>query len=225
MNQKEVLSALKILRDQTKDRKFTQSIDLTVNFKGLDFRKPEAKIEADVTFPTPLATKKVLKSVAFVKDKAFANQLNEIVDRVVLERDIEAISKKETEQLALDYDVLVAEGPVMLTVGKFLGQILAPKGKMPKPVPMNVDIVKKIISRSVTSTKITNKKGKNLPMLHTKIGDEKFSDDDLIGNVLAVYNAIEEKLPGKKYNVKSVFIKATMGPPVFIGKTREGVKK
>ena len=55
-------------------------------------------------------------------------------DRVIEESEIEKLGKKEIALIATDFDVLLAEGPVMIAVGKFLGQQLAPKGKMPKPV-------------------------------------------------------------------------------------------
>jgi len=41
-------------------------------------------------------------------------------------------------------------------------------------------------------------------------------DEEIIGNILAVYNAILKSLPKEKENVKNIEIKFTMSKPVKI---------
>jgi len=218
VNKKEVLAALQKARDQSKSRKFEQSVDLTINFKGLDFKKAENRLDVEVKLPHSTGAKGKSSFVVFVKDKPFATQLKEIGAEVILEEQIEALSKnkKKLQELIASFDVLLAEGPAMITVGKFLGQALAPKGKMPKPVPANVNAVKSLVESAATSTRISNKKGKFMPVVHLSVGKEKMPDEQLTENILTVYEAIESKLEGKKNNVKSVFVKLTMGPPIKI---------
>lgn len=217
MNKEQVLTALKEVREKSKPRKFQQAVDLTINFKGLDFKKPESAFNIEVALPNPVAQKALPSALVFVRDKNFAVQIKEKVSKVIMEDEIEKLKKKEVEKLMADYDVFLAEGPVMLTVGKFLGQILAPRGRMPKPITTNVAALEKVLSAAQTNIKVTNKKQKTLPLVHVKIGTEKFEDSALAENILAVYNAVEEKLPAKKQNVKSVYVKFSMGLPVKIG--------
>ena len=218
MNKQQAIDALKLMRDNSKQRKFQQSVDLTINFKGLDFKKPESAIKVELPLPHAFESKKgEAKALVFVRDKEFASQLKEKVSRVVMEAEIEGIKKKEAEKLASEYDVLLAEGPVMLTVGKFLGQVLAPKGKMPKPITRDLNTVVKAMSQAQTNIKITNRKQKTVPLVHVKIGNESFSDEQLADNAVAIYGKVEDALPQKRLNVRSIFVKTSMGSPVKVG--------
>ncbi|PIN98841.1 MAG: hypothetical protein COT90_02345 [Candidatus Diapherotrites archaeon CG10_big_fil_rev_8_21_14_0_10_31_34] len=215
MKKQEVIEALSKMRDSAKKRKFQQSVDLSINFKGVDFKKAENRLELEVKMPHGIAKK--LKSIAFIKDKDFAKQLDGLVNRIVMEEDISKLSKKDVQEIAETFDVLMAEGPVILTVGKFMGQTLAPRGKMPKPVTHDLKSVQSLIQTSAGVTKITNKKGKFMPLIHVAVGREIMQDEDLAENILSVYEAVESKLPARGQNVKSTIIKLTMGPAIKIG--------
>jgi len=223
MKKEEVIEALSKARDQSKKRKFQQSVDLTISFKGIDFKKAENRIDLEVKMPHGLAKK--VKSIAFVKDKDFAVELKDLVNRIVMEAEISKLSKKEIQEIAEYFDVLMAEGSVMLTVGKFLGQALAPKGKMPKPITHDLRLVNSLIQGSSGVTRLTNKKGKFMPLVHVSVGKEIMQDIDLAENILEVYNAVEQKLPARSQNVKSVIVKLTMGPPIKIGENSAGAVK
>ncbi len=215
MKQEEIIQALSEARDKSKKRKFQQSVDLTINFKGIDFKKAANRIDLEVKIPHGSAKK--ANSLAFVKDKDFAKQLTGIVSKIIMEPEISKLSKKEIQEIAETYDVLLAEGPAILAVGKFLGQTLAPRGKMPKPITQDLRQVQSVLESSSGSTRLTNKKGKFMPLIHVNVGKEVMQDVDLAENILTIYNAVEEKLPAKNQNIKSVLVKLTMGPPIKIG--------
>ncbi len=215
-DKKALLDAIGKIKTDGKQRKFTESIELILNFKGINFKKQENQIDVKVNFPhaTGKASGKVL---LFAKDKEFISNMLGKVSKIIPEQEIQAIDKKTASLLANEYDILLAEGPVVLTVGKFLGQILAPKGKMPKPVQTNVSSVEAMIASMKASTRITNKKGKFMPVVQVRVGNEKMANEQLAENIQAAYDSVVNVLPGKKYNLKSVLIKKTMGKPMKVG--------
>ncbi len=215
MNEKDFVDALKQMRDSSRERKFEQSIELIVNLKGIDFKKSQNQIDEKVSLPFSTG-KSSGKTIIFVKDKEFASQLEGKTDKIMMESEIPSISKKDAQNLAIEYDLLLAEGPVMVAVGKHLGQILAPKGKMPKPISKNIDEVERMLKTAGTTTRITNKKGKFMPIIQVVVGKESMADEQIAKNAIAIYNSVLSAVPSK-HNIKSVIVKTTMGSPVKLG--------
>jgi len=215
LDKQQIVNALAQMRSGSKTRKFKQSVELYVNFQGLDFSKNENKIDVNVALPHSTG-KSETKVIVFTKDTDFAAKAKTKAHRVVLESEISKLDKKEAGKIGDEYDVILAEGPAMLTVGRVLGPSLAPKGKMPKLIPPSVEAIENALKSVKGSIRISNKKGKNMPMVHTLIGNEEFKNEDLADNVWAIYQTLLNALPGKQQNIKSLIIKLTMGPPVKI---------
>ncbi len=224
MDEKIVLEALQRMRDSSKQRKFKQAVECGVNFKGIDFSKSENRI--DVSVPMPYSTGKgETRVLVFAKDKEFINNLKAKGQKFIEESEIQKISKKDAAKLAEDYDLLLAEGQVMVTVGKFLGPQLAPKGKMPKPIQPNISAIEAAAKQVKGALRISNKKGKFMPVVQARIGNEEMKNLELAENVLAIYSAILSILPSKEQSIKSVFVKLSMGPAIKIGeKIKSDVK-
>jgi ribosomal protein L1 len=58
--------------------------------------------------------------------------------------------------------------------------------------------------------------GKKAPLLQTTVGNEESKDEDILENVKFVYSSVITHLPQEQFNVKSVYIKYTMGKPLRI---------
>lgn len=220
-----VLSTLKSLRESSPKRNFAQSVDFTMNFKGLDFKKPENRIDVSVKLPYGTGKAGGSKSLVFVSDKNFAEQIKSKAAKIIMLEDIPSIKGKEVEQLIRDYDVFLAEGPAMLAVAKSMGQQLAPKGRMPRLIQPNLKTFEEEATKSSNLSRISNKKGKFMPLVHVLIGKENDSDDHLAENIVAVYNSLVATLPGKEQNIKSVQVKFTMSAPMKITDKPQGVQK
>ncbi len=217
MDKKQVLAALQYARALGKKRKFDQSVEFILNFKGLDFKKPENRIEVEVKLPHATGKQTDVKSLVFVKDPNFAEEIKGKVSRVIMDAEVPSLKKKEVDLLMRDYDVFLAEGQSILSVAKHLGQQLAPKGKMPRPIQPSVANLEQSLRNMSTFTKVGNKKGKFMPLIQVMVGKENFKDDDLAANIVEIYNAILNLLPGKEANVKSSYVKFTMGSPIKLG--------
>lgn len=222
MEKSQVLNALTELRKSAEPRKFKQTIDLTINFRNIDFKKAENQVDVDVALPNPVG-KGEGKVLLFARDKEFAKQAESIVDTVMLEDQISKLNKKQVAELITQYVGFLAEGPVMLTVGKYLGQTLAPKNRMPRPVSHeDMKNLSAQVARLKSVVKVSNKKGKYMPLVHVSVGKETMKDDDIADNAIAVYQAILPAIGNKQVNVKSVLVKMTMSAPVKIGGKMEG---
>ena len=216
MNKKDALAAIQKIKADSKKRKFLQSVEMMVNFTGLDMNKPQNQVNVKVVLPFSTG-KGSGKIIVFAKTDKFADALKEKVDLIINEKEIEALSKnKQKVAELLGYDSLFAEGASMLIVAKFLGPQLAPKGKMPKPI-MNVNAFDETLAQAKTQITISNKKGKFMPVVHTVVGKEDMADEEVVENMLVVYESVRISLPQKKQNIKNIYLKMTMGAPVKVG--------
>jgi large subunit ribosomal protein L1 len=143
------------------------------------------------------------------------------VAKIIVEDEISRLDKKEASKLAEEFDVFLAEGPVMLVVGKYLGQFLAPKGKMPRPIQPDLSALESALRSVKSGIRVTNKKGKFMPVVQALIGKEDSPDEQLAENAFTVYQAVAAKLPDNEINIKSVFLKTTMGPAVKVEAVRK----
>ncbi|NCP72428.1 hypothetical protein GW835_03500 [archaeon] len=215
MDKKTLESTIKDLFSNLKKRNFDESVDLIVTFKNMNIKNKDHRFEYFVSIPHPFVTK--IKTLAFVKNKQFIESLKGIVDKVIPDEEISKITKKEGKKLANEFDLILAEGPAMLTVGKFLGQVLSPRGKMPTIMPPSEPAVKSLIESQLSKVKVTNKKSKSSVSLMLRIGKKSQDTAFIAENTLAVLSSIADKLPNGKQNIKDVIFKTTMSAPVKVG--------
>ncbi|MDD5181814.1 MAG: 50S ribosomal protein L1 [Candidatus Nanoarchaeia archaeon] len=214
MENTKILEALKKARE-SKKRNFAQSIDFSILLKEFDLKNPENKV--DEFFTLPVNNGKKIKICGLV-DKDLSTQSSEVFDRTVVKQEFPEWlnKKKEIKSLARDCDYFVAQSNIMTDIATVFGKILGPKGKMPSPkagciVPPKVDL--KIIRHKLDNT--VHIQTKKQPVVSVRIGNEKFSDEDLAKNINAVYALIVSKLPRGEQQIRKVYIKTTMGEPVY----------
>jgi len=224
MRKDEAINALKKLHEIAPKRKFTQSVELMINFTGLDMKKPTNQVNVKVVLPVPTG-KGSGKVAVFAKTEDLADSIKGKVDKVIMDKEIEALAKDRTKLGELmAFDALFAEGPCMITVAKYLGQQLAPKGKMPKPI-MSASSFDEALAKARTQVTVSNKKGKFMPVVHSVVGREGMKDEDVAENMIAIYDAVLNSLPQKKQNIKNAYIKMTMSAPIKIGENAVGETK
>jgi len=197
-------------RSKGKKRKFKQSFDIAVSFrkKELDVSKPENRINQELVLPNALYPP--AKVCAFGDGDFAKNAKAAGVQHVVSKEDIPKIGeeKKERKSLAKTYDFFIASVDSMPLVGRYLGQALGPRGKMPRPFPPQADLAP-IVGQYQRTVRL---KMKNTPTFHAKVGHEKMSNKEVADNIAAVLSFIDgQDLLGK---LSSIVVKLTMGPPV-----------
>ncbi len=185
-------------------RKFTQSVDLAINFRDVDFKKPENRINVDVILPHPSAQAKI---AVFADGQLALDAKNAGADLVVAGADIPSYAADTAKRESLGAYSILASPQLMATVGKSLGQFLSARGKLPKPILPNANL-KDLITRT-RSTITVRSKGKYLPVVHCGVGKETQSTDELSENILAVFEGVERKIPESQ--IASAYVKTTMG--------------
>jgi len=207
-------AAIKEAKEKAKPRNFVESVEMAINFKNIDFKKPENRIEVQVTLPKGRG--KPVK-IGFFADKALAAELKKtkIVDRVITKEELMQMDKKAAKKLAKEFDFFLAEPSLMKDIAKQIGSVLGPRKKMPRPAPPNIKAVEAMVKALRNTIIVSNKKGKYLPVVHAPIGTVEMSEDDLAENAMAVYNAVLKKIPSDQ-NIRSIYVKTTMGPSVKV---------
>jgi large subunit ribosomal protein L1 len=209
MAEKKIVDSIgKILEESKKlDRKFKQKIDLVINLKNLDLNIPKNRIDEEIILPHGRGSE---TKVALFASGELALKAKKHVDLLIKPEEIEDFftDKGKFKKVADAHHFFIAEAPLMPTIGKTLGTILGPRGKMPKPVPPNAD-VSGLVKNLRGTVKVRSKSNKTF---HTIAGEETMSKEDIAENISAIIKRLESKLERGRMNIGSVYIKTTMGP-------------
>ncbi len=195
-------------KTSTKQRKFKQSVEMIIVFKDIDVKKGFALNEVVQLPKTSSPATVCIMATGDMGQKAKEAKADAVVGSEELDRF--AANKRASRKFINKYDFFLADTQIMPVVGKVLGQLLGPRGKMPTPVPFNASI-ESFLQRFRSSIKVRSRA--SLAM-SCKIGDESMENADLAINAHAVLSAVEKKLPSGDKNLKRVIIKTTMGKPV-----------
>ncbi|MHA1934817.1 MAG: 50S ribosomal protein L1 [Candidatus Thorarchaeota archaeon] len=192
--------------------KFEQSFDVAVNFrkKEMDVTKPENRLNQEVVLPNPLYPP---SKVCAFGDGEFAEKATAAgVERVISKEDIPKLGeeKKERKSMAKTYDFFIASTDTMPLVGRYLGQALGPRGKMPRPFPPQADL-EAAVGQFQRTVRVHMR---NTPTFHVKVGHVRMGDREIADNIVAILNFVNSKEMADR--VSNVVVKTTMGPPVDV---------
>jgi large subunit ribosomal protein L1 len=216
MNKNNIIKALEQLQQYKGKRKFLQSVDLIINFKGINFSKPENRINLDIILPKGRGKEKENKVVVFADGQMALDAKKLGADEVFGKDDIEKLknNKKKLKELAKKHEFL-AVPQLMVDIGKNLGQVLSVRGKLPRPI---VGSLEQAIKQARNKIRIINK-GKYLPTIQCLVGHENMPLEDIAENIENVYEKIKEKVGGSHF-ISSVYVKLTMSPAIKIEQER-----
>lgn len=220
MNMAIETSVLKKDGKPDKIRKFDETLDLIINLRDVDIRNPNNKIAQELLLPNPIHNQKL--NICFitegdqlieVKEKGY-----EVCDPDFLS-DLDKKDNKVKKKFVRKYDSFVCRADLMRNVAKVLGRPLGQSGKMPLPQPKGYGIVKptenvdKIIDNYKKRITVATKKA---PMIQTIFGKKSMDVKQNFENLKSLMNFIEGKLPNGQGNVKSIYIKTSMGKPIKV---------
>jgi large subunit ribosomal protein L1 len=211
MNKNEALEVIKNLRKDSQKKKFVQMVDLVINLQDLDFKKPEHQIDFYITLPHTIGKK---RNIAALVDVDMFDEAKNVCDMVIPLHQFEeyAKDKKKTKKLAKHFDFFIAQSTIMTKIAATFGRVLGPKNKMPNPkagcVVMPKTNIKPVYDKLQKTVRIL---ARNKPLVQISIGREDMTDEQLADNLYLVYDQLIHHLPKERNNLKSLFIKTTMG--------------
>ncbi|OWT33837.1 50S ribosomal protein L1 [Methanobrevibacter sp. 87.7] len=208
----DMIEAVKKAKEQSKPRNFTESIDMIINIKDLDVKKPENRFEEEVTLPNGRG-KKV--RIGVIADGELTVQAkNAGVALVINKAELEELGKnrKNAKKMANSIDFFIAQADMMPLVGRFLGPVLGPRNKMPKPVPANVKL-EPLLGKLQNTIKVGIKQQPSIQLI---IGTQDMADEQIAENIEAVLAILDRHLEKGRKQIKSMFIKTTMGSVVRV---------
>ncbi len=194
----------------SKKRKFEESIEVGVNLKDVDMADPKNRINEEIILPAGRG--RDIKIALFASEEMRMKTKNADFLYSLEELNNFIDDKKAFKKIVKGIDFFVAESTMMGNIGKSLGIILGPRGKMPKPVPPGqdptaiIENLKKSV-RARSRDKIT---------FHVPVGTRSMSNDDLYTNLNTVMKRIISHLDKGKGSISSAYIKSTMGKAIII---------
>ena len=211
ISEAQYVKAIKQAKESDKEHKFTHAVEMIAVFRDIDVKKGFVLNEV-VQLPNKMNKPAQICIIASGDMGTKAKKTN--ADRV---RDGEEITKigsnkRESRKFINKYDFFLADTKLMPTIGKVLGQLLGPRGKMPTPIPFNASI-ESFLERFRDSIKIRTKSSLSMSC---KIGDESMDDNALASNANTIISSIEKKLPNGNKNIKKIMFKTTMGKVIRI---------
>ena len=198
----------KFINENKGKRKFKQTVELAVNFKGIDFTKQNNRLNLDILLPNGIG--KSVKIGVFASDKAILEEAKKNNIESFDIKELETISKDQKRlNLLLDFN-LYAQPNLMPTIAKNLGQFLGPRNKMPKPLLSGITLTS--LTGEASKRIAIKSKGKYLPTVHSIVGSEDMEPQKLYENIREILNNINKKVGNN--NVRSVYVKLTMSKPI-----------
>ncbi|MDE1846474.1 MAG: 50S ribosomal protein L1 [Candidatus Micrarchaeota archaeon] len=210
MEQVKLDEITKFIGENKGKRKFKQSVELAINFKGVDFNKQDNKLNLEVSLPHGKG--KVKKLAVFATDKNILESAQKLGIEVFDGNRLGEIAADQVRlSTLLNYD-LVAQQSLMPQIAKFLGQFLGPRNKMPKPLLGNATLA--TIANDMSKRITIRTKGKNLPTVHCIVGSEDLEPQKIFENVNEVISSVTKKVGQNR--IRSVYLKLSMSKPIKV---------
>ncbi|HEY5606645.1 MAG TPA: 50S ribosomal protein L1 [Thermoplasmata archaeon] len=209
MADKHSIETIKKALEAAKPREFKESVEVSVNLRDIDLSVPKNRVDEEVVLPKGRG--KAIRICVFASGE-LALKARGAADLVIQPQEIEeyASDKRKARALAQQFDFFVAEAPLMPVIGKRLGIVLGPRGKMPRPVPPTADPTNLI--NSMRST--VRVRSRDRRTFHAPIGTRDMQPEDIAENLDALMRRVMGKLERGRFNIQSAYVKTTMGPAV-----------
>lgn len=188
-------------------RGFTESVELQVGLKNYDPQK-DKRFSGSVRLPHICRPK---MNICILGD-AYHNEEAEKLGIPFM--DVEALkklnkNKKLVKKLAKSYDAFLASDSLIKQIPRILGPGLNKAGKFPGLITRADNMEERILeARSTVSYRL-----KKVLCLGVVVGTVQHNKDDIYQNTVLAINFLVSLLKKNWQNVKSLYLKSSMGAP------------
>jgi large subunit ribosomal protein L1 len=211
MADQEIEDAVRRALDEAPERNFRETVDLAINLRDLDLNDPNNRIDESIVLPA--GTGQDTRIVVFAEGET-ALRAEEAADDVLSKSDLEDLGDDTdaAKDLASETDFFVAQANLMQDIGRYLGTVLGPRGKMPTPLQPDDDVVE-VVNRMKNTVQVRSRDRRTF---HTRVGAEDMSAADIADNIDVIIRRLEANLEKGPLNLDRMFVKTTMGPSVEV---------
>ena len=206
-----IVEAVSRALDESPPRNFRETVDLAVNLRDLDLNDPSNRVDESIVLPS--GTGQDTQIVVFAEGET-ALQAQDVADQVLSSDDLEELGDDDDEakDLADATDFFVAEADLMQDIGRYLGTVLGPRGKMPTPLQPDDDVVE-TVNRMKNTVQVRSRDRRTF---HTRVGADDMPAEEIADNIDVIIRRLEADLEKGPLNLDSIYVKTTMGPAVEV---------
>jgi large subunit ribosomal protein L1 len=193
------------------ERNFRETVDLAVNLRDLDLADPNNRVDESIVLPS--GTGQDTRIVVFAEGET-ALRAEDVADEVLDADDLEDLGDDDdaAKDLADETNFFIAEANLMQDIGRYLGTVLGPRGKMPTPLQPDDDVVE-TVNRMKNTVQLRSGERRTF---HTRVGAENMDSDAIADNIDVILRRLFTDLEKGPQNIDSVYVKTTMGPAVEV---------
>jgi large subunit ribosomal protein L1 len=211
MADQEIETAVSRALEDAPPRNFRETVDLAINLRDIDLNDPSNRVDESVVLPAGTGQETTI--VVFAEGET-ALRAEDAADEVYDSDELADLGDDEGEakDLAEEADFFLAEESLMQDIGRYLGTVLGPRGKMPDPISPDDDVVE-MVERLRNSVQLRSGERRTF---HTLVGAEDMTADNIADNIDVILRRLHADLEKGPMNVDTIFVKTTMGPAVEV---------
>ena len=211
MSAQDIADAVSRAIEEAPSRNFRETVDLAINLRDLDLNDPSNRVDESIVLPR--GTGRDTQIVVFAEGET-ALRAEDVADQVLGGDDLSDLADDQdaARDLANETDFFIAETGMMQTIGRDLGTVLGPRGKMPTPLQPDDDVVE-TVNRMKNSIQLRSRDRRTF---HARVGAADMGAEDIADNIGVIRRRLEANLEKGPQNIDSLYVKTTMGPAVEV---------
>jgi len=203
----QLMESIQTMLKDRKERKFKESIDLQVNLKNYDVQK-DKRFSGSMKLPNVCRPRMSVCLICDLRDEDIAKKAGFPTQN---QDELKKLNKnkKLVKKMCNQYDAFLCSESIIKNVPRLVGPHMNRAGKFPTVIGLNESIAEKV-NELQSTVKFQLKK---VLCLGTCVGHAEMTEDQIRQNTVMAINFLVSLLKKNWQNLKSAYIKTTMGKP------------